>query len=110
MPIGHRADAAALCGLYPVDDDSSRPTVHKVVAMADPEVAAGSRAVPVAVEYLLEVRQRQLSEKLSDASRFGDREWSRRLRAEIDLVSRILQALRTERDRATPPSLHNHPT
>jgi len=76
--------------------------------VGDPHIHAGPGGLPEAVEYLLDVRQRQLSEELSDASRRGDRGWSRRLRAEIDLVSQILQTLRTERERATlsPP---NHP-
>lgn len=74
--------------------------------IGDPRVHAESGALIEVLEYLLDVRQRQLGEELSDASRRGDREWSGRLRAEIDVVSRLLQTLRTNRDLAPNRSGH----
>ncbi len=68
--------------------------------MTDPVVEVGRSTLMAAVEYLLEVRQRQLGEELSELSRRGDREWSRRLWAEADDVSRLLQALRSENEGA----------
>jgi hypothetical protein len=66
--------------------------------MADPGVETVHEPLSVALEYLMDLRQRQLSEELSEASRRGDRGWIRRLRGEIDLVSRLLQGLRAQRD------------
>jgi hypothetical protein len=47
-----------------------------------------------ALEYLLEVRQNQLAEALSEAAHRGDSKWAYRLRSEVDETSRLLQVLR----------------
>ena len=59
-----------------------------------------------AVLYLLEVRQEQLGEALSEASRRGDTDWTHRLRSEVDNVSRLLQQLRACREREDVSGLH----
>lgn len=63
--------------------------------MSGQDKTTGQAALLTAVEYLLEVRQQQLAESLSEISHRGDREWTRRLRGEVDEASRLLQMLRT---------------
>ena len=50
-----------------------------------------------------DVRQQQLAEALSEISHRGDREWTRRLRAEVDEASRLLQAPRAQREQIAGP-------
>jgi hypothetical protein len=63
------------------------------------EGPAGKPDVLVATaEYLLEVRQQQLANALSEASHRGDHEWIRRLRDEVDEANRLLQMVRAQRE------------
>jgi hypothetical protein len=59
-----------------------------------------------ALEYLLDVRQSQLAEALSEAAHRGDSQWTHRLRSEVDETSRFLQALRNRMEQGLPPSIH----
>ena len=52
-------------------------------------------------EYLLEVRQRELAQALSEASKGGDREWMQRLRTEIDEINQLLQTIRMQSEEKT---------
>src|SRR5512133_338885 len=68
------------------------------VAMADPMAPVGRDVLLTSMEYLLEARHRQLADAVTEASHRGDQEWGRRLRVEIDQVSALLHALRTEQE------------
>jgi hypothetical protein len=67
--------------------------------MPDQNPPTESELVIPVLEYLLEVRQSQLAEYISEASRRGDREWSSNLRSEIDQTSRFLQRLRAKTEK-----------
>jgi hypothetical protein len=56
-----------------------------------------------ALEYLLDVRQNQLAEALSEAAHRGDSKWAHSLRFEVDETSRFLQALRGKMEQNIPP-------
>ena len=56
-----------------------------------------------ALEYLLDVRQSQLAEALSEVEHRGDSEWTHRLRSEVDETSRFLQALRIRMEQSILP-------
>jgi hypothetical protein len=60
----------------------------------------------IALEYLLDVRQSQLAEALSEAAHRDDRKWAHRLRSEVDETSRLLQALRSQMELRLPSSVH----
>lgn len=62
--------------------------------MSDIEPKIMQNILLEAVEYLLDVRQVQLGESLREASHQGDREWTHRLRDEVDRANRLLQLLR----------------
>jgi hypothetical protein len=62
--------------------------------MPNENVSIESSSVIPVLEYLLEVRQSQLSDNISEASRQGDREWISNLRSEVDQTSQFLQRLR----------------
>jgi hypothetical protein len=61
-----------------------------------------------ALEYLLDVRQSQLAEALSEAAHRDDRKWAHRLRSEVDETSRLLQALRSRIDQNLPPYIQQN--
>ena len=60
--------------------------------------AAGPDALSATLEYLLEVRQQQLAEALSEAAHRGDRTWTHHLRDEVDETNRLLQMVRSQRE------------
>ena len=71
--------------------------------MSDQESAKEPDVLLTALEYLLDVRQSQLAEALSEAAHRGDNQWTHRLRSEVDETSRFLQALRGRMEQGIPP-------
>ena len=71
--------------------------------MSDQESAKEPDVLLTALEYLLDVRQSQLAEALSEVEHRGDSEWTLRLRSEVDETSRFLQALRGRMEQGIPP-------
>ena len=71
--------------------------------MSDQESDKEPDVLLTALEYLLDVRQNQLAEALSEVEHRGDSEWTHRLRSEVDETSRFLQALRTRMEQSIPP-------
>jgi ribosomal protein L4 len=61
-----------------------------------------------ALEYLLDVRQSQLAEALSDSAHRGDIHWTQQLRFEVDKTSRFLQALRGRMEQSVLPFEHQN--
>jgi hypothetical protein len=70
--------------------------------MSDQESAKEPDVLLTALEYLLDVRQSQLAEALSEVEHRGDSEWTHRLRSEVDETSRFLQALRRRMEQNIP--------
>jgi len=56
--------------------------------------------IAAALQYLLEVRRQQLAEELNEPSHRGDKEWTNRLRDEVDQSNRLLQILRDQYEEA----------
>ena len=71
--------------------------------MSDQKSAKEPDVLLTALEYLLDVRQSQLAEALSEAAHRGDNQWTHRLRSEVDETSRFLQALRGRMEQSIPP-------
>ena len=71
--------------------------------MSDQESDKEPDVLLTALEYLLDVRQNQLAEALSEVEHRGDSEWTHRLRSEVDETSRFLQALRGRMEQGIPP-------
>jgi hypothetical protein len=71
--------------------------------MSDQESDKEPDVLLTALEYLLDVRQNQLAEALSEVEHRGDSEWTHRLRSEVDETSRFLQALRTRMEQSISP-------
>jgi hypothetical protein len=71
--------------------------------MSDQESDKEPDVLLTALEYLLDVRQNQLAEALSEVEHRGDSEWTHRLRSEVDETSRFLQALRGRMEQSIPP-------
>ena len=67
--------------------------------MSGQDPAVELNTLLTSLEYLLEVRQLQLADDLSTAAQRGDREWTNRLRAEVDKTSRMLQAIRSQSEK-----------
>jgi len=74
--------------------------------MSDQESAKEPDVLLTALEYLLDVRQSQLAEALSEVEHRGDSEWTHRLRLEVDETSRLLQDLRGRMEQNNPQSIH----
>jgi hypothetical protein len=74
--------------------------------MSDQKSAKEPDVLLTALEYLLDVRQSQLAEALSEVEHRGDSEWTHRLRLEVDETSRLLQDLRGRMEQNNPQSIH----
>ena len=74
--------------------------------MSDQESDKEPDVLLTALEYLLDVRQSQLAEALSEVEHRGDSEWTHRLRLEVDETSRLLQDLRGRMEQNNPQSIH----
>jgi hypothetical protein len=72
--------------------------------MSNRESAIENDVILKALEYLLDVRQNQLAEALSDPVHRGDIQWVHSLRSEVDETSRFLQVLRGRMEQSLPSS------